>query len=118
MKTLSLVWPGALLAGWVLAIGCDDNRPVVDLPVGGESGMTAGQGNAGEPAVGAGGTGALGGADGTGALGGAGTEQGGEPGEPTMGGAGGTGALGGAGTEQGGEPGEPTMGGAGGEGGS
>jgi hypothetical protein len=89
--------------GWVLAIGCDDNRPVVDLPVGGESGMTAGQSNAGEPAVGAGGTGALGGADGTGALGGTGGEQGGQP------------ALGGAGGEQGGEP---ALGGAGGEGGN
>ena len=79
MKTLTLVWPGALLAGWVLAIGCDDNRPVVDLPMGGEPGMTAGQGNSGEPAVGAGGTGA---------LGGAGTEQGGAP---ALGGAGGEG---------------------------
>jgi hypothetical protein len=88
MKTLSLVWPGALLAGWVLAMGCDDNRPVVDLPLGGESAMTAGQGNAGEPAVGGGGTGSLGGAGGTGALGGASTEQGGEP---ALGGAGGEG---------------------------
>jgi hypothetical protein len=107
MKSSSLVWPVVCVAVWMVGAGCDDNRPLTSLPVGGEPAV-AGQGNAGEPVVATGGS--------EGSAGAPSPSAGGQGGAADAG-LGGTGTTGAAGGEQGGEPGEAVLGGAGGQGG-
>lgn len=101
MMTLRFALPIGLACAWVMTAGCEDSRPVVNLPAGGEA--AAGEGGTGESPE-AGSSGQSGGAGATG-----GADQGGRAGAPDQGGT----------TDQGGEGGAPRgQGGQGGEGGT
>ena len=63
MTTLAWALPLVLVGTWVAATGCDDTRPVGDLPAdGGEPGATGGSGTSGGEPSATGGSGIAGGA--------------------------------------------------------
>jgi len=70
MKTLHFALPMVVVAAWLAGSGCDDNRPVSDLPVGGEG--LGGPAGGGEPPV----SGDSGGADSPGSAGQGGAQGG------------------------------------------
>jgi hypothetical protein len=69
MNKLRMGFPLVILSGWLVAVGCDDDRGVVDLGAGGTEGQEQGGAGAGGDAANPGGAGA---ALGGGAQGGAG----------------------------------------------